>query len=119
MPESETDPAIMVVLSLAAVTTLFAWWLSARRDQRTRRLIDYLKQHQASYWRSLPWLSRTLSPASAIEGYRRKHQAGDPAFAALYAARRSASRASAVALLVPVCLIAIVLIGTTLLDWRW
>jgi hypothetical protein len=48
MPDSQTSPVVMVLISVAAAFTVMAWWLSARNSRRTRALIAYLKQDQDS-----------------------------------------------------------------------
>lgn len=119
MAASDTDPAVMVLISLAVAVTLLAWWLSARNDRKTRRLIAHVKQHHGSYWQSLPRLSRILNPVGAVEAYRRSAQPADPIFLALYQERRRGRRIELTAITVAGAIIAIVIVGTTLLGWQW
>ena len=109
----------MVLITLAAVVSLLAWWLSARNSRRTRTLLAHLEQNQESFWRSQQSLSRKLNPVGIIEAYRRSAQASDREFDALYQARKSGTRAQIFAIVLAATLIALVLIGTRFWGWGW
>jgi len=119
MPAEQTSLIVKALIIAAAALTLFAWWLSARNDKRTRALTDYLKSNHEAFWRALPWHARNLNPSAAIEAYRRSGEAVEPEFLELYEARRTASRKLFLALAIAVTPIAILLIGTGLLGWSW
>lgn len=119
MSASETSPVVMILITIAAAITLLAWWLSDRNSRRTRALVAYLKEHQESLWRSLPWHSRNLTPTGAIEAYRRSGRTVDPDFLALYQARKRGARAVIFAITMALALIGVVLMGTTLWGWSW
>ena len=114
MSGAETSPIVMVLITSAAALTLFAWWLSARNDRRTRALITYLKQEEESFWQSLPWLSRLLNPVGAIETYRRSGRTLSSEFTAVYEARKSGSRATIAAIVMAAAVMGIVPLGTAL-----
>lgn len=116
MHTSETSPFVMVLITLAAVVSLLAWWLSARNSRRTRALIGYLEQNQESYWRSQQRRSRKLNPIGLIEAYRRASQAPDPEFDTL---RKSGTRAQISAIILATTLIALVVLGTKFWGWSW
>ena len=119
MSTTETSPFVMVLITLAAVVSLLAWWLSARNSRRTRALLAYLEQNEESYWRSQQSLSRKINPIGVIEAYRRSVQAPDPEFDALYQARKSGTRAQISAIVLAMALIGLVLIGTRFWGWSW
>ena len=119
MPSPETSPFVMVLITLAAVVSLFAWWLSARISRRTGALLAHLQHNQESFWRSQQSLSRKLNPIGVIEAYRRSAQAPDPEFDALYHARKSGTFAQIFAIVLAATLIALVLIGTRFWGWGW
>lgn len=119
MPTTETSPVVMVLIGIAAASTLLAWALSARHSRRTRALVAYLKQNRDSYWRTLPWFSRTFNPIGVIEAYRRSCETPDPEFLALYEASKSGNWAQISAIFLAFALIGVVLIGTTFWGWGW
>lgn len=109
----------MVLITLAALVSLLAWWLSARTSQRTRALIAYLEQNRTSFWQAQPRLSRYLTPVGVIAAYRRANLPDDPDFDALYQARKSGMRAQISAIAVAVALIGLVPAGTHFWGWTW
>ncbi len=119
MPTLGTSPIIMVLITLAAVVSLFAWWLSARTSRQTRALIAHLEQNHESYWHSQLRLSRSFNPVGVIEAYRRSAQTTDPDFDALYQARKSGRRAQISAICLAMALIGLVLVGTRYWGWSW
>jgi hypothetical protein len=116
---SETSPFVMALITLAAVVSLFAWWLSVRNSRRTRELIEYLERNQGSFWGSQQTLSRKLTAIGIIEAYRRSAQNPDPEFSALYQARKRGLLAQISAIVLAATLIGLVLIGTRFWGWSW
>lgn len=119
MPTQGTSPIIIVLIILAAVITLFAWWFSARTSRQTRALIAHLKHNQKSFWRSQLRVSRSFNPIGVIEAYRQTTETVDQDFDALYQARKSGRRVQISAICLAMALIALVLVGTHLWGWSW
>ena len=114
-----TSPIIMVLISLAAIVSLFAWWLSVQTSHRTRALIAHLEQNQKSYWRSQLRLSRNFNAVGVIEACRRSAEKTDPDFDALYRERKRGLRIQISAICLAMALIGLVLICTRFWDWGW
>jgi PDZ domain-containing secreted protein len=119
MTTSGTSSIIMVLISLAAIVSLFAWWISVQTSHRTRGLIVHLEQNQKSYWHSQRRLSRSFNAVGVIEAYRRSAEKIDSDFDALYRARKRGLRTQISAICLAMALIGLVLIGAHFWGWSW
>ncbi len=114
---AETSPIVAALILGAAVATLWAWWISIRHGRQTRALIAHLETRHPAIWHTLS--ARYFNPVGAIEAYRVRHGAADPAFRALYDEKRRRQRALFRALMAGFALIGVLMIGTQFWGWRF
>jgi len=113
----ETSIQVMVLVTVVAVSTVYAFALDVRRGAAFRRLVEWLKSDRAAVWQALTRSDRFLT-IRAVEILRRGALAGDAEFHARYRETRHATR-FAVAMIVALAGIALVVLGTTFFDWTW
>lgn len=113
----ETSIQVMVLVSVVAMATLFAFYLDVRRQAEYRRFVEWLKSDREADWRNLTRSDRFLS-IRAVEILRRGALAGDAEFQARYRRTRH-DRRFATAMIVALTGIGLLVAGTTLFDWTW
>lgn len=113
----ETSIQVMALVSVVAISTLFAFYLDVRRQAEYRRFIEWLKNDRKADWQALTRSDRFLT-IRAVEILRRGALAGDPEFQARYQRTRH-NRRFATAMIVALAGVALLVVGTTLFDWDW
>lgn len=108
---------VMVLVSLTAVSTIYAFVLDIRRGNETRQLITWLETERAEAWDSLSRSDRFLT-VRAFEILRRGALSADEAYLTRFRRTKHGRRFGA-AMLVSGTAIALLLIGTSVLDWQW
>jgi len=108
---------VMILVGLAAGSTVYAFILDIRRTDERRRLVTWLESERADTWYALSRADRFLT-IRALEILRRGPLAADEEFLARFR-RTKHGRRFAVAMTVSVVAIALLLFGTSVLDWRW
>jgi hypothetical protein len=113
----ETSIQVMVLVSVVAVSTVFAFYLDVRRQAELSRFVEWLKNDREADWQTLTRSDRFLT-IRAVEILRRGALAGDAEFQARYQGSRH-DRRFATAMIVAGAGIALLVVGTTLFDWNW
>ena len=114
-----TSPGVIVLTLAAAAAVLGAWWVSIRRDRRRRRLVEWIKANHAARWAALPWFSRSLMPASAVEHLRRQGLGNDADFMVRYRESKRGTWQLLSLIVFGVLLIGMVPFGVRYLGWNW
>lgn len=107
----------MFLVSVTALSVVYAFILEVRRGFEQDRLLEWLKAERAADWDALPRSDRFLT-VRAVEILRRGALASDADFHARYQMTRHGSR-FAVAMSIAVTAIALLLIGTRFFGWSW
>jgi hypothetical protein len=113
----ETSIQIMVLVIVVLVSTVYAFILEVQRDAENDRLLKWLKTERTAEWNALTRSDRFLT-IRAVEILRRGALAEDAEFHDRYQRTRPGPR-FAIAMSVAVTGIALVVLGTTFLDWTW
>jgi ABC-type Fe3+-siderophore transport system permease subunit len=113
----ETSIQVMFLVTVVAVSTVFAFYLDVRREAEIGRFVEWLKTERTADWGALTRSDRFLT-IRAVEILRRGALAGDGEFHARYQRTRHDIR-FATAMIVALAGIALLLVGTTLFDWKW
>ena len=113
----ETSIQVMFLVTVVAVSTVFAFYLDVRRQAEFGRFVEWLTSDRESDWQALTRTDRFLT-IRAVEILRRGALAGDAEFHARYQGTRHNIR-FAIAMIVALAGIALLLVGTTLFDWKW
>lgn len=113
----ETSIQVMVLVTVVAVSTVFAFHLDVRRGAEFARFVEWLKTERKVDWQALNRSDRVLT-IRAVEILRRGALAGDAEFLARYQRTRHDTR-FATAMIIAVAGIAVLVLGTTLFDWKW
>lgn len=113
----ETSIQVMFLVIVVAVSTVFAFYLDVRRQAEFARLVEWLKTERKTDWQALTRSDRFLT-IRAVEILRRGALAGDAELQARYQKTRPATR-FVTSMIVAVAGIALLILGTTLFDWKW
>jgi hypothetical protein len=113
----ETSIQIMVLVIVVLVSTVYAFYLDVRREAEFGRLVEWLKTERRTDWQALTRSDRFLT-IRAVEILRRGALAGDAEFHARYQNTSPGTR-FVTAMIVAVAGIALLVLGTTLFDWKW
>lgn len=113
----ETSIQIKVLVIVVLVSTIYAFVLDVRRGAGLARFVGWLKTERKADWRSLTRSDRFLT-IRAIEILRRGALADDGEFNVRYQETRPGNRFIA-AMIVAVAAIALLILGTTLFEWKW
>jgi hypothetical protein len=108
---------VMVVVSVVAISTIYAFYLDVRRDAEDGRFLEWLKTERKTEWDALSRSDRFLS-IRAVEILRRSALADDADFQDRYRLTRHGKR-FAIAMTVALTGIAVLVLGTVLFDWEW
>ena len=111
------DVEIVVLVVVAAVSTVYAFVLDVRRGAENDRFVEWLKTERKADWEGLTRLDRLLT-IRAVEILRHGPLAADAEFQSRYQSTRHGIR-FAVAMSTAAAAIALVILGTRLLDWNW
>lgn len=113
----ETSVQVMFLVIVGVVSTVYAFYLEVRRGAENDRFLEWLKSEREGEWTALTRSDRFLT-VRAVEILRRGPLAEDAEFQARYQRTRPGRR-FAIAMTVGGAAIAILIIGTVLLDWSW
>jgi Flp pilus assembly protein TadB len=108
---------VMVLVSLTAGFTLYAFVLEIRRSSESSRLITWLETERTEAWDALSRSDRFLA-VRALEILRRGALFADEEYLTRFRRTKHGKR-FAVAMIASAAAIALLLIGTSFLDWRW
>jgi hypothetical protein len=112
-----TSVQVIVLVTVGVGATVYAFYLDVRRGAENDRFLDWLRTERKTDWDALSRADRFLT-IRAVEILRRGALAGDREFHTRYQATRYGTR-FAIAMMVAVTAIALVILGTVLLDWSW
>jgi hypothetical protein len=110
---------IMLLLSIAAVAILYAFYLHIRRERAFRRLLGWVRAARPQEWSALPRSARWLNAIGAVEQLRRGALATDREFVHRYRHSKADQGRFLAALGVGVLAIALVAIGSQSLGWSF
>lgn len=113
----DTSAQVMFLVSVVAVSTIYAFVLDVRRGVESDRLVEWLKTERQSDWDALTRADRFLT-IRAIEILRRGALADDAEFHTRYQLTRHGTRFAA-AMSVAGAGIALVILGTAFFSWNW
>jgi hypothetical protein len=113
----EASVQVMFVVTVVAVSTIYAFFLDVRRGVENDRFVEWLKTDRKDAWDALTRSDRFLT-IRAVEILRRGAMADDEEFHARYRLTRHGSR-FATAMSVAGTGIALVVLGSVFFDWKW
>lgn len=113
----DTSVQVMFLVIVVAVSTVFAFVLDVRRGVENDRFVEWLKTERKRDWDALTRADRLLT-IRAVEMLRRGALADDAEFHVRYQLTRHGPRFAA-AMSVAAAGIALVVVGTVLVDWNW
>ena len=113
----ETSIQVMFLVTVVAVSTVFAFYLDVRREAEFGRFVEWLKTERTADWQALTRSDRFLT-IRAVEILRRGALAEDPEFHIGYQRTRPGRR-FVTAMIVAGAGIALLVLGTTLFEWSW
>ena len=113
----QTSVQVMFLVVVDVVATGYAFYLEIRRSARSDRFLEWLKIERTADWDALSRADRFLT-VRAVEILRRGPLAQDDEFHARYRLTRHGTR-FAIAMSVAGAAIALLVLGTTLLNWSW
>ena len=116
-PQMETSLEVMFLVTVGALSAIYAFYLEVRRGAEDDRFLGWLKSERKSEWDALTRSDRFLT-IRAVEILRRGPLAADAEFQARYQRTRPGKRFET-AMWVAVAAIALVILGTLFLDWNW
>lgn len=108
---------VMFIVSVAVLSTVYAFFLEVRRGVENDRLLEWLKTERSADWDALTRSDRFLT-MRAVEILRRGPLASDAGFHARYQMTRHGTR-FAIAMSIAVTAIALLVLGTLFFDWNW
>lgn len=107
----------MLLVTVVALCTGYAFYLDVRREAENRRFLEWLKTERQASWDALARSDRFLS-IRAVEILRRGALADDAEFLARYQLTKHGFR-FAVAMSAGGVGVALLVLGTVLFDWSW
>lgn len=110
---------IVLLLSIAAVATIYAWYLRVIQERAFRRLLSWLRASRQQEWNALPRSARWLDSIGAVEQLRRGALSADLEFAGRYRQSKAHQRRFLVALGIGILAIALVAVGSQTLGWSF
>ncbi len=113
----ETSFQVMFLVTVVAVSTVFAFYLDIRRQAEFGRFVEWLKTERKADWQALTRSDRFLT-IRAVEILRRGTLADDLEFDIGYQRTRPGRR-FVIAMIVSGAAIALLILGTTLFEWNW
>jgi hypothetical protein len=108
---------VMLVVTVVAVSTIYAFFLDVRRGAESDRFVEWLKTDRKADWDALTRSDRLLT-VRAVEILRRRALQDDEEFHARYQLTRHGTR-FATAMSVAGVGIALLVLGTVYFDWVW
>lgn len=112
-----TSVQVMLLVIVVAISTIFAFYLEVRRGAENDRFIKWLETERKADWDALTRADRLLI-IRAVEILRRGALADDAEFHARYQLTRHGTR-FATAMIVAGTGIALLVLGSSFLDWNW
>lgn len=113
----KTSVQVMFLVIVGVASTVYAFYLDVRRGAKNDQFLEWLKTRRRADWDALTRADRFLT-VRAVEILRRGPLADDSEFHARYQLTRHGTR-FAIAMIVAGVAIAILILGTVLLDWNW
>ncbi|HUT51085.1 MAG TPA: hypothetical protein VM325_17280 [Alphaproteobacteria bacterium] len=110
---------IKVLISLAALGSVYAFIRDIQRTARRRRLAVWVKQHYPLEWRAIDWGRRNLFLAAALARLFLSGTITDPHFMQEYPNVRRWPLDMMLAFAVACGAIALVAVGQLYLGWTW
>lgn len=110
---------IVLLLSVAALAIIYAFYLHVIGDRAFRRLLRWLRASRRQEWSALPLSARWFNSIGAVERLRRGALSADPEFARRYRQSKAHQGRLLGALGIGVLAIALVAIGTQSFGWTF
>ena len=113
----ETSVQVKLFVILGVASACYAFYLDVRRGAENERFLEWLMAERSADWDGLTRADRFLT-VRAVELLRRGALADDADFHARYQLTRHGIRFG-VAMSVAGAAIALLIFGTTFLEWNW
>jgi hypothetical protein len=113
----ETSTQVMFLVTVVALSTVFAFYLDVGREAEFGRFVEWLKTETKADWQALTRADR-LPAIRAVEILRRGALAEDPEFQIGYQGTRHGARYPT-AIVVAGAGIALLGLCTALFEWNW
>jgi len=110
---------IKVLVSLAAIGSVYVFVRDIQHTNRRRRLALWVRDHYPSEWRSIDWTSRNFLIAGALARLNRSGAVTHPYFVREFRQVRRWPRDMIVAFGVACGAIALAILGGLYLGWTW
>ncbi|MDH3233718.1 MAG: hypothetical protein OEQ29_09315 [Alphaproteobacteria bacterium] len=114
-----TSIEIKVLISLAALGTVYAFVRDIQHTARRRRLAVWVKQHYPVEWRAIDWGRRNLFLTAALAQLHQDGSITHPHFVQEYPKVRRWPRDMMLAFAIACAAIALVVVGQLYFGWTW
>ena len=114
-----TSLGIKVLVSLAALGSVYTFARDIQHTMRRQRLIKWVRAHYPREWGAIPWGQRNMSPAAALSRLHRSGAIPHPHFAREYPRVRRWAPDMMVALSAACAAIGLTILGTLYWGWTW
>ncbi len=108
---------VQILVSIAAVATLYVWVLSWIMDARFRRLTRWLKATYPDRWNELPWSLREFNRVGAVIVLRKGEIGETPEFKRRHADTKLYRKRQAALAAVAMVAMAVTFLGVQ--HWGW
>jgi len=115
----DAHPAIMVLVTLAAVAGLVGFVASIRAQNYRRDFAIWAERNFPAEWARQSWTARKLILNGALSALRQGGLQQDAGFEERYRELKRRERKVLYSIAVGVVLVAAVAAGTRLFDWQW
>ena len=110
---------VKAIISVGAVSVLYAFWLSIQQQKQVRHLVNWLRDYNSNEWNCIPWMQRVLIPRAGLTILFKQASVRDNNFFEMYERMRGIERRQVKALIFSALAIAAVLLGTKYWGWKW
>jgi len=114
-----TSIEIKVLISLAALGSVYAFIRDIQHINRRRRLLGWVREHYPQEWSAVHRSRRWLHPVAILGGLDRSGAIAHPHFAQEYSKVRRLPKDMVVAFIVACAAIALTILGSRYLGWTW
>ena len=117
--EAAGSPEVKVLIAVAAVAVLWMFIWKTKTERRATRLIDWVWQNYPEAWQALPWSYRHIFRERGLAELARRNAIPDPDFMQKCGEIAPFPRHIVIAGAIAGVAIALILIGTRILGWRF
>jgi len=107
----------MVLVTTGVISTVYTFYLEVKPSARNDQFLDWLKNERTAEWDAMTRADRLLT-VRAVEMLRRGALADDREFLDRYQTTRHDKRFG-ISMIVAGAAIAVLILGTVILDWSW